>query len=455
MTKIFEFNGNRQGTFIDSVSKTAMTPTNVTFKRTEKGQSSFFSKKNATEQINTNRTLIPETGDFSIEAYINLPNVINTGNQNFDSCPIISQNENSFTFYAATWYGSANGNLRLALGSEVLVGTDVRGKGWKHIILTRNGNNWDLFVDNELNASNIFSASIPSANTRIGFSPYGSRKFKGFINKVAIYNHSLSEQERNKLYQEFLQSQPIEKPVRGFELVKPTDLSYQKDRGLLAAYNFKRNGNTLVDISGNGLNFTIPSGIHQNKDYLTFYNSDFIGYTSSPRALTLTDAQVAGRLNFTGNFTIMVRARVKNHSDFQGLVVKGTSSNGWRCYIDGANNKMRANLGNQIVSPSTAHTTMGNWNTFVYIFRPGVSIGFWLNGIDLGSVDITRTATTTNNDFIIGALQNNAFSADADFADVRIYNRELTEQEIKDYHNSFIKPVILEDWSGSSVGDVI
>ena len=275
------------------------------------------------------------------------------------------------------------------------------------------------------------------------------------IAKLKVYDHILTEAERNLEYKEFLQAQITEKPVRGFELVKPTDLSYLKDRGLLAAYNFKRNGNTLVDISGNGLNFTIPSGIHQNKDYLTFYNADFIGSVYSPRALTLTDAQVAGRLNFTGNFTIMVRARVKSHSDFQGLVVKGTSSAGWRCYIDGANNRMRANLGNQLVSPPTAHTTMGNWNTFVYIFRPGTNIGFWLNGIDLGSVDITATVTTTNNNFIIGALQNNTYSADADFADVRIYNRELTEQEIKDYHNSFIKPIILEDWSGSAVSDVI
>lgn len=52
MSKIFEFNGNRQGTFIDSVSKTAMTPTAVTI---SKGVGSFKFRRYNTDLVKHKR----------------------------------------------------------------------------------------------------------------------------------------------------------------------------------------------------------------------------------------------------------------------------------------------------------------------------------------------------------------------------------------------------------------
>lgn len=66
MSKIFEWDA-RKGTFIEGVSKTAMTPTDVTFKRTEKGQSSFFN--GSTSVVNSNVSGIIGTGDRTIEIW--------------------------------------------------------------------------------------------------------------------------------------------------------------------------------------------------------------------------------------------------------------------------------------------------------------------------------------------------------------------------------------------------
>ena len=67
----------------------------------------------------------------------------------------------------------------------------------------------------------FFSASIPSADTFIGFVPLGTkRKFKGFINKVAIYNHFIRARKKLNYIKNFITAlSPTEKPVRGFELV--------------------------------------------------------------------------------------------------------------------------------------------------------------------------------------------------------------------------------------------
>ncbi len=83
--------------------------------------------------------------------------------------------------------------------------------------------------------------------------------------------------------------------------------------------------------------------------------------------------------------------------------------------------------------------------------RSGV-IKLYINGVEdtITSTGFYRSGTGSR---LFARSSGNGFLGDC--ADFRIYNRVLSEQEIKDYHNSFIKPVILEDWSGSAVGDVI
>ena len=66
----------------------------------------------------------------------------------------------------------------------------------------------------------------------------------------------------------------------------------------------------------------------------------------------------------------------------------------------------------------------------------------------------SATETITSNQSI-GEINSTATGGFVTHKDLRFYTRAFSEQEVKDYHNSFIKPVILEDWSGSAVSDVI
>jgi hypothetical protein len=83
---------------------------------------------------------------------------------------------------------------------------------------------------------------------------------------------------------------------------------------------------------------------------------------------------------------------------------------------------------------------------------------------------LTRNGTTAVSLFVDGVLVNtNILSANSDFEfydivndsqnglvikDLRIYNRALSESEIKAYHNSFVKPYLIEDFSSEGADGV-
>ena len=274
------------------------------------------------------------------------------------------------------------------------------------------------------------------------------------IAKLCFYTHELTEEERLADYKEFLQSQPTEKPIRGFELVKPTDLSYQKDRGLLAAYNMKPNGSTLVDISGNSRHGTLNGGLINTKDGLGFNGvNGYIGSLASP---TYTDK-------------LSVSVRFKPNDDtyvgYKGVIGDWNHTGDKRSWFiikeKDAGNKYEFDIsttglwvsGRSIATDSAL--IKNQWYTLTAVYN-GAKIYMYLNGVKQ-----TAESNVTGNLFQGDLLQIGLYTSDlqrcfnGEIGDVRIYNRELTEQEIKDYHNSFIKPVILEDWSGSAVGDLI
>jgi hypothetical protein len=258
--------------------------------------------------------------------------------------------------------------------------------------------------------------------------------------------------ELNREYQEFLQSQITEKPIRGFELVKPTDLSYEKDRGLLAAYNMKPNGSTLVDISGNSRHGTLNGGVINTKDGLGFNGiNGYIGSLASP--------------TYTDKLSVSIRFKPTDYtlSGFKGVVGDWNITANKRSWVitkeTGTGNKYAFDMSTTglYVSGRSIATdealTKNLWYTLTAVYN-GAKIYMYLNGVKQ-----TAERNVTGNLFQGDLLQIGVYNSDLTYCfpgeiqDVRIYNRELTEQEVKDYHNSFISPVILEDFNNYSVGE--
>jgi len=442
MTKVFEY---KAGSLVDKVGKQVGQAFDIINKRSEIGQA------------------IETKGEDT--SYINFPTFDRTDLRSW-SCWIKFNKIDLITAVAFILVGS-----KMALGTSINGGFmlySIRGSGYSQ----RKSNYsfkpriWYQLVCNydETGVPSLYINTIESTYDNIGvFSATNDSLYIGKRNtgnaksvqiaKLCFYTHELTEEERLADYKEFLQSQPTEKPVRGFELVKPTDLSYQKDRGLLAAYNFIRNGDTLVDISGNGNNGTITDGVIQGKEGLVFNGID----STIPTTLT-------SNADFVNGYTILARFNMRSTGGVGGvggrIIDKSTSTSGaGGFYITtrSIENVFAYNDGDNSVAIHL-NTDVVKFNvdtTLAFTMTSAGALAFYVNGVAEGTGNRAYNYTTTNP-LTIGnrsTAQNRGF--DGEFKDLKIYSRVLSLQEIKDYHNSFIKPVILEDWSGSAVGDVI
>jgi len=77
----------------------------------------------------------------------------------------------------------------------VLLGPDIRGAGWKHLVLTRSANDWELYVDGTLYTTASNANSIPEGQLFLGGGSADGRYHFGQIDDVRIYNRALTEEE--------------------------------------------------------------------------------------------------------------------------------------------------------------------------------------------------------------------------------------------------------------------
>jgi len=437
MSKIFSADF-RSGTFIDSVTKTVMTPTAVTLNKTDKGFAALFN--GSTSVLNSNVSGIIGTGDRTIEIWFR------TKSTGVNSTALITDGQ----FLVR---GSSTNNLLISNNAStgvkdyiLTVDNSYKLNTWHHLIVVRQSNGT---ITPYLDLANVFSLSsgslTPVAGTNLIFGILqNNRKHNGDIALVRVYDTLLTEQERNRLYQEFLQSQPIEKPIRGFELVKPTDLSYEKDRGLLAAYNMKPNGSTLVDISGNGNNGTINGAVIQSKEGL---------FTTDTTSNVLISA---GPIITTNTYSVLGRIKINDLMASDGVLFSNgnTTTNEIIDSIGIRNGKLSWNYDTvgKYKAGATTDLPLNSYVDFAFVSDGGRSgvIKLYINGVEdtITSTGFYRSGTGSR---LFARSSGTGFLGDC--ADFRIYNRVLSEQEIKDYHNSFIKPVILEDFNNYSVGE--
>ena len=217
-----------------------------------------------------------------------------------------------------------------------------------------------------------------------------------------------------------------------------TNNSIKATTGLLAAYNFKRNGNTLVDISGNGNNGTITGGVVQGKEGLVFDGTT--GYVN------FANTKLA-----TSDFTVITRVKLNDYPTQARNIISTTTLDFGR-FLGIYNKSIGLYNGSEWFSGATELTPKQEYtlayvcdSSAINLYVDGVLDGTGSKGLYNGlSLEIIGKWTSDFSRNVSGVIK-----------DIRFYNRALSVQEIKDYHNSFIKPVILEDWSGSAVSDVI
>jgi hypothetical protein len=207
-------------------------------------------------------------------------------------------------------------------------------------------------------------------------------------------------------------------------------LTLQKCTGLWAHYNFQKTGNTLVDISGNGRNLVIGGNslktIVQGRRGILFFNDKKVYFEGS----TITPS---------GNKTFL--AYIFNYGQ---TVDTGAILGSYEFMIQNTTNKLTHYNGSSYVVSNSA-VPVGVWSTVAAtINATGNIINFYINGVlDSGNL----VAATNYNTGFIGTYGGSNMFPSAELADLKIYNRVLTAQEIKAYHNQFVQPTLIETFA--------
>ena len=201
------------------------------------------------------------------------------------------------------------------------------------VILDFDGTTYRAYLDNikEGNEStDIFDINFNEFV--VGRGEFTSRRSNSDIAYIRAYDTALTQAERNDLMTEFLHSFGTTEQKRGFEKIKPTDLSNVD--GLVAGYSMvPSSGGVLVDLSGNNNNGTI-TGALSTKDGMAFDGVDdsvALGNIGNIKSLsfriklaTTTEQILEGAAN---DKLILANAGTLTYTDFDNAYINGVDSN--------------------------------------------------------------------------------------------------------------------------------
>jgi len=213
---------------------------------------------------------------------------------------------------------------------------------------------------------------------------------------------------------------------------------FWRPRGCVLWFDFATlSGGTAYDLSGQGNNGVIY-GAKWERGHLTGALS-FDGvddYVEVPHSDVLNIA--------TGNkITIEILAKLEGWQEGFPVGVpidKRTpleANYNWE--FDGATISMRIHAGGKVFAVAIPHS-LGIWNHYIMTLDGKVLSGFLNGELKAQRTDVPISATNTRNLHIGQAIWYN-YRTEGKIALVRIYNRALTEREIKAHYHYLTKPM--------------
>ena len=402
MSKIFEF---RPGSYIDLVSGAVGVNTNGEWARTEKG--------------------LAWRGN-GVDAKVEFGNLGNVRSLVFGI--------NLKTLSEQIFEGDPNAHLILS-ASGTLSYPDFDNAYVDGVYTNTITTGWHLLIVTSSTDVNCSDAVLALNNTSYG---------KLDCCLVKAFDAELTEQERAKLYQEFLRASPTSKIVEdNVVLSKPTDLS--NVNGLVAAYNMIPNGDTLVDISGNGNNGNItPKGESGNGDGVVISTSE--GLLCNGSGVIMLSSK-----NAVDVWSVAWRSKFKDTGAVCYFIGRSYGSTVGNIGLSASEKIIfRENSGAYTIHSFTETIQYDKWYDFVMVSN-GTQVALYISGV----LDDIITPTDTGLEFeAIGAIKA-TIDSDIEFADYRQFNYAFTQEQAEQYHNSFQKLEKRGNFSLHPVGSTI
>lgn len=393
MTLKYHFNA-RKGSILDSVAKTKATLNGVpTFENTEKGLAMLF-PETAYDGLRTNLSENMPTTVMSLCFWIkprdntNTSYVFNQDDGSTDRSVVIGFQSGYINFYDGDYPTGTAADTQIPVSNNewahIIMATDgTKVYAWKNnVLVVEETGDWDCLATTAFNISGYSSAN----------------QIDAYVGDVKIYDTLLTAQERDKEYDEFLHASLLAPPKSNFQYSKPTSLNVD---GLVSAFNMiPSEDGVLTDISGEGNNGAITGALATNE------GMQFDG---------VDDKVVLGNL---GNMK-SIAFRIKLSSTTEQI-------------LEGAAN-------DKLILASGGTLTYAEYdNAYINgVDSNAISADVWHNVVITSSTNVDNSAATL-------ALNDTAYGA-FEIADLKFYNKELTSQEAKDYHNSFAKQVNFRD----------
>ncbi len=286
---------------------------------------------------------------------------------------------------------------------------------WYFIAVSWDGNTAKIFVNNTLISTHSFNVQMKSDThpLEIGRDTGGLIEYyQGVMDEIRIYNRSLSEEEIQELYNE-------------------------TGGSLIAYYPFNGDAD---DESGNGNNGNV-FGATLSEDRFGNLNSAY--YFNG-----LTDSiQVNNSASLNPSYlTIAVWVNYEGASYNGHIVSKGLEQ--YDLFVETSIDDGISGHINNIDIRSQVALPFNTWS-FLTIVKDQDSIYLYENGQLIKTKSLFGTINSSQNNLLIGRHpQDNNSKFQGKIDDIRIYNRELSNQEILDlYHEG--------GWTGGSITPVI
>ncbi len=273
---------------------------------------------------------------------------------------------------------------------------------WQHVGFTYNSTHIKLFYNGRLIQTFINDSFTlnSSNNLRIGGFSGGGNHYKGLIDELVIFNHSLSEDEFLKLYD------------RNNSLVKDSS-SYDNN-------GFTENGASSINgFFNNGMFF---DGID---DYINISDDD--------------------SLDLTASGTLGAWINMDKHESYAGIIHKGDLASfsdeayGLQFWQD--NGRIRVFISNtswvynyvdslSLLNTNEWYFIVGTWNSS--------RISVYINGQLDNSVSNSYSARKTDGDLLIGCQVNSQYCPNGTIDEAFVLNHDLSSEEILDIYNKGI-----------------
>jgi hypothetical protein len=463
------------GSLIDSVSNTLFDQSSTpVFKNSSKGLGLYTKNGYLTR---SNFTYNP-TNKISFEIATNI-SFINTTSQNF----IETVTGSSFTtpHLLIARNGAVGSQYKIYVSystgaAQAFLQPIIFDCGDIHIMISLDFNlttGMSNFYKNGILSStvNATTPSFPNSSYTLrllGGTQGGSNSYTNY--GIKYFDHIVTQDEVNHYYQHFLRRKSLNKKTKDFYIISNPEL---KEEGIIAHYDFSsyKNGKVLLNsISPNYANNYNPSQ----------YNSS----TTKPYVNKVKDS-----LYFNG----MNSLRDGNYSGFliPNLYSKLSTENSFSiCFfvkyekIEYTAEKFifASNVTSQTNQILLEYSSSGN-DLYLNIYKSGILYiksfidydSFYDNFI---SIIVTWDTTLLDANLYVNTIKATGISGGASYSmsaslssigcttsntrsfsgkmyDCKIYDKVLSEQEIKDYHNSWVsKPVITEDFSNYGSGEI-